>query len=293
MVSICIPAYENPSSLNRLLMSIDRQTYNEYEIIITDDSRDDKVSELVAEFYKAKKNVTYKYEKNEKQLGPTANTNHAISFAKGDYIKIMHHDDYFEKENSLALLVEMLEKSGAAIAFSGTLETEYDGDAVVKSEARCISAIEESQLKNSVQNLFLVNMIGAPSATLIRRNLLVSNNIQMDESLKWLVDIDYYWRILEINPNYVFSKEPLINIGRMQTQVTKTCLDDEDLIFSETRYVYTKYKLGSNERHVRYICTMGAKYHKKYNNYKGTGISYSQYLSYKIRYNIRRILKIL
>lgn len=37
-VSICIPAYNNGQAVRRLLSSVEKQTFKDYEVIITDDS---------------------------------------------------------------------------------------------------------------------------------------------------------------------------------------------------------------------------------------------------------------
>ena len=46
-ISICIPAYQRTAFLKRLLDSIKIQTYSNYEVVITDDSPDFDVKELV------------------------------------------------------------------------------------------------------------------------------------------------------------------------------------------------------------------------------------------------------
>jgi len=48
-VSICIPAYNNEPSVRRLLESIERQNFKDYEVIITDDSVTDGIKKLAEE----------------------------------------------------------------------------------------------------------------------------------------------------------------------------------------------------------------------------------------------------
>ena len=45
-VSICIPAYNNVNEVKRLLESIFLQRFKNYEIILTDDSTNNEISEL-------------------------------------------------------------------------------------------------------------------------------------------------------------------------------------------------------------------------------------------------------
>jgi len=46
-VSICVPAYQRPELLKRLLDSILVQEYTRYEVVVTDDSPGTTVSDLI------------------------------------------------------------------------------------------------------------------------------------------------------------------------------------------------------------------------------------------------------
>ena len=61
-VSICIPTFGQPDHLNNLLDSIFHQSYDEYEIIITDDTRDNSVYDIVTKY---NENGKIKYFKNK------------------------------------------------------------------------------------------------------------------------------------------------------------------------------------------------------------------------------------
>lgn len=71
-VSICIPAYNNEQSVRRLLASVEKQIFQDYEVIITDDSTGDGIGKL------AKEKGYVKYYKNPVPLGAAANWNEAI-----------------------------------------------------------------------------------------------------------------------------------------------------------------------------------------------------------------------
>jgi glycosyltransferase involved in cell wall biosynthesis len=49
-ISICIPAYKRTNYLKRLLDSIVLQNFHDFEVIISDDSNDNSVSELIHDF---------------------------------------------------------------------------------------------------------------------------------------------------------------------------------------------------------------------------------------------------
>jgi glycosyltransferase involved in cell wall biosynthesis len=98
-ISICIPAYKNASYLDVLLRSIESQTFRNYEVIVSDDSQDDEV-EILCKHYSTK--FSLQYHKNSPAKGSPANWNMVISLAKGEWIKMMHDDDWFAGKASLA-----------------------------------------------------------------------------------------------------------------------------------------------------------------------------------------------
>lgn len=107
LISICVPAYKNVVYLERLLGSIQSQTFHDFEVVITDDSPDNAVSELI-DRYKAM--LPIRYFRNDVALGSPANWNAAIGHAKGQWIKIMHDDDWFADGQVWASLLKQQRK---------------------------------------------------------------------------------------------------------------------------------------------------------------------------------------
>ena len=80
-VSICIPTYKQVDYLRKTLDSVLLQDFHDYELIISDDSSDDSVENLLREFdFKGKLN----YFRNSVALGSPANWNYSIKQAKGE-----------------------------------------------------------------------------------------------------------------------------------------------------------------------------------------------------------------
>lgn len=252
-VSICIPAYNNRTGVERLLESVESQTFRDFEVIITDDSDGDEIRRL------AEQKDYVQYHKNDRQLGATANWNAAIAASSGQYIKIMHHDDWFTTPDSLASFVEMMEASpDADLVFSGSRQVEGES-----SYDRHISEADVSLIREDFRNLFLGNTIGAPSAVMIRRrewNKGGGPSQQMgeaglyDEALTWLVDMEYYMGILKRNPVFVYTEQPLVSIGISAGQLTERCREDLALHVREYRHIYQKYGLQSHRVCQKKLC---------------------------------------
>lgn len=118
-VSICIPAYNNAAEVKRLLESIRMQTFRDLEIILTDDSTNEEIAELV----KSSGWEDIRYIHNEKPLGHIFNWNKSLSEAQGEYIKIMFSDDWFTAPDSLEKMVSLLDRAPeASLAFCGTMQ---------------------------------------------------------------------------------------------------------------------------------------------------------------------------
>lgn len=266
-VSICIPAYNNVKSVERLLESISRQDYTDYEIIITDDSGDEGVYELV------KDRQDIRYYKNAERLGATANWNEAMSRCDGEYVKIMHHDDWFSDTSSLGKLVRMLhEHPDADMVFCGTKQVEGE-----KSYDRHISCEDAERIRTDYRNLYLGNTIGAPSATLYRRTAG-----SYDESLTWLVDMEFYMNILKKTPALVYTEEPLISIGVSKDQLTEACIRNQKINIEEYGYIYNKYHLSEGKAYRDKLIRVLIDNNASYETAKGFDISWREYIRSKL-----------
>jgi glycosyltransferase involved in cell wall biosynthesis len=201
-VSICIPTYCQVDFLRQTLNSIVEQKYTDYEIIISDDSPNDSVKNLLLEFNFGKK---LHYFSNNISLGSPENWNEAIRKANGEYIKILHHDDKLAHSNALGEFVRMLDNNpNADFGFSASRVEDIQSKSIREHRP----TTKQLQMMSTMpEKLFLGNYIGAPSATIYRRKAAMD----YDNRMKWLVDIDFYIRVLQRNKNFSYNPEILIS----------------------------------------------------------------------------------
>ncbi len=230
LISICIPAYKNIDFVRRLLDSITIQTFKDFEVIISDDSPDDSIQNLIKE-YQSKFKIAYY--KNLVPLGTPANWNYSIAKASGEWIKLMHDDDWFADKDTLNEFADVAKfnKHKDTFIFSGFNEIKIDR---LKSKY-IIGAIEKKLLRKSPLNLLKKNFIGHPSTTLIKNNILQ----WYDENTKWVVDIEFYIRYLK-NASFVAIDKALINIGINNQQVTKEAFKNPNIEIPENIYLLKK-----------------------------------------------------
>jgi len=233
LISICIPSYKRLNYLKRLLDSIAVQSFKNFEVVITDDSPDDSVHELV-QLYKDK--FSLQYYKNQPALGTPANWNSAISKATGEWIKLMHDDDWFATSESLQQFADNTTKGSKFIFSAFILEYEEKRPA---SKAIYFPGAKGKQLINEPLILMASNIIGQPSVTMVHKSI----NVLYDERLKWRVDIDFYIRVLAEEKSFTYIPAPIICISINEGQVTNDCFENPYVELPEGLLVIKKYGL--------------------------------------------------
>lgn len=231
-VSICIPTYNQVEYLKKCIQSILVQDYLDYEIVISDDSTNDTVKSYIDSLGL---NEKISYYRNSPSLGTPENWNHSISKAQGKYIKVLHHDDFFTETNSLAQFVSLLENNPKSdFGFSATLVWNIKTN---KKSIHTCTLNQLAKLKNEYHYLFFKNLIGAPSATIYRKEMAV----KFDNTFKWLVDIDFYISALTKNNSVQYIDKPLIcTVHGMETQVTQQIEYDRQIQISEHVLLFSK-----------------------------------------------------
>ena len=102
--SIIIPTFNRAELLNKLLLSLNNQTYKFFEIIICDDGSTDNTREIVNN-HKSNLDITYVCQQNTG--GPATPRNIGISIAKFDWLCFLDSDDDWS-QNKLARLREYI-----------------------------------------------------------------------------------------------------------------------------------------------------------------------------------------
>ena len=125
-VSICIPTYNRPNLICKLLDSILSQTYENYEVIITDNSDNIKTKELIESNYNDKR---IRYFKNESNLGMGGNTIRALSFVSGEFLTFTPDDDVWVDKDKLNKQVYFLSQNKSInLVYTNAMSIDYDGN---------------------------------------------------------------------------------------------------------------------------------------------------------------------
>jgi glycosyltransferase involved in cell wall biosynthesis len=222
MFSICIPTYEMHGEGERLLTrSFDmllKQTYKDFEVVVSDNSQDSVIENLCKNPKYQTLNIRYaKYAKR----GISPNTNNSMRMATGTYIKILHMDDYLYGENALLDIVNNLK---GAWMVTGCAHDAGDG-----------KIINEHYPTYNKYVYLGKNTIGNPSVLTIKND----SPLMFDERLVWLCDCDHFRRYYDTfgEPTILNKVNVIIGSGKHQTTSSITRM----LVMKERLYVWLKY----------------------------------------------------
>jgi glycosyltransferase involved in cell wall biosynthesis len=221
LVSICIPAYKKPEFITRCLNSIITQDYKNVEIIISDDSPDQTIKAVSDKF---SKDLNIRYFHNSVPLKTPANWNNAIDKGNGAYYLLMHQDDWFASPEALGEYISAMGFTGADFIFGQNMGEDEEGNKVVFQNADVLP-----DLYSSPGYLMVRNVVGPPSNVMVKRSIAE----RYGDGLIWLVDIEFYMRLLSKGFKYSYVNKHLVNIGLHKDQTTVFVRENNAIILKE------------------------------------------------------------
>jgi len=227
LLSICIPTYEmNGLGSNFLRHSFEilkKQSFKDFEVIISDHSNDDQVKNLCDQYLNV---LDIKYYRNPDERGnSSANLNNSIKNASGTLIKILFQDDFLFDNNSLQATVDNFD---------------------LEKDSWMVSACEHSKDGETFYRPFYPkynhkihlgkNTISSPSVLTIKN----SSPLLFDENLIWLMDCDYYRRYYDtFGEPKILNKTTVANrVGKHQISNT---LATSTVKIEEKKYIAKKF----------------------------------------------------
>lgn len=119
LISVIVLSYKNVQYMNECLASIFFQTYDNIELIVTNDGAEEFDEQAVSQYVNQKRTDSIKrlvINKNEKNVGTVKHCNIALNLTSGDYVMFIACDDVYSNNEVIANLVK-----GFDIAPAGTM----------------------------------------------------------------------------------------------------------------------------------------------------------------------------
>ncbi len=128
LISVCMPVYNGENFIIEAIESVLNQSYNNFEIIISDDCSKDKTEEICRSFTAKDKRISYI--RQEKNIGANENYNYVRQIARGVYFTQLAQDDLLEKD-FLKITSKYLDSHPNCIIVTGDFESiDQDGNKI-------------------------------------------------------------------------------------------------------------------------------------------------------------------
>jgi len=157
-----------------------QQTFTDFEVVISDHSEDDDIENLCNSWSSM---MNIKYFRNSNGRGKIApNMNNAIENSRGLFIKMLFQDDFLYDTDSLQIIADSI------------AENQDKGWFITA----CVHTDDRVTMYDRMTPYYHdriyagVNTISCPSVLTIRNEY---TKPKFDETLNWLVDVDYYKRL--------------------------------------------------------------------------------------------------
>lgn len=195
-VSIVIPTYNRREDVLECLLSLKRQDYPNYEIIVVDNASTDGTAEAIKQRFPDMKLV-----KSQKNLGVTGGRNLGAKHANGDYVLFLDHDTVVDGRMLFELTSVM--HNDSSIGLAGPIVYYYDDPRRIWAAGTSISlisgrisfnfadAIDHGQFNNTMEVQVL------PAALLVKKEVL--NKVEPFDDTFFAVyeDTDFCFRVRE------------------------------------------------------------------------------------------------
>ena len=125
LVSIITPAFNSEKFIAETIMSVQNQTYRNWEMIIVDDCSTDKTAEIIRSFQEKDSRIIYL--RNESNKGSAYSRNIALQKAKGKWIAFLDSDDIWRPEK-LEKQIEFMLKNNHNFSYTNYCEIDENSN---------------------------------------------------------------------------------------------------------------------------------------------------------------------
>lgn len=227
LFSVVIPTYNNLELFVNAIQSVLAQTLRNFEIVVSDDS----TTADIEKYCKKLNDSRLRYFRRPDRNGAVANWNTGLNLAVGKNIIVLHHDEEFVSTLYLERLRKELENNDLII--SDIRVSFPDGS----SRKGRINGLIKKKMLSMPSTQLIINSIGPCACVAFRRELMQP----FDQNLTWLVDTEWYYRLLKSATSAKYQPELIIRSNSGHADQITLNIDINQKNHQDIRYLRTKY----------------------------------------------------
>ena len=243
--SIIIPVYNVEKYIERCLLSILKQDYSDYEIIVVDDGSKDRSGAICDKFAQKYENITVIHIPNS---GVSNARNTALAKARGEYVWFIDSDDYIET-NALEIIESHIEKyDNMDLLIFDAIVVNEEGRELgrITCNLPCGQSMKFETHKNFVfANTSLWNRI-------YRTEIIRNNQLLFEHNITIAEDLLFNYKYLLECQNVYYEKDALYYYLQRKNSAMSGAGKNKDVlkVFESLIFYYkenSKYTLYKNE----------------------------------------------
>jgi len=217
LISIIIPVYNRASIIGETIISIQKQTYKNWECIIVDDGSDDTTIEIVTAFAKADTRIKLFKRPENLIKGANACRNYGFKKSKGAYINWFDSDDIMF-ETHIEEKVLAIEKDESIELCACENQNFYENNGTYTYDK--INTIKEENLLKEfiLRKQFIQTGCGLWKRTFLETHF--TEQLLFDEQLSQSQDYDFYARALYYKPKLKIINKVLFGFRRGNASIS-------------------------------------------------------------------------
>ena len=203
--SFIIPIYNCAKYILKCVEGIHNIGIEGYEIILINDGSLDDSDQICQRIMKSDKKIKYHYQKNK---GVSVARNQGISMANGDYMVFLDVDDTIDSEKMKSIL-NILEKEDIDMAIYGLSFDYYYHEKIYRRDElkTPLSGMKTSDIwRHYIVDLYDANSLSPIWNKIIKRNILVENNLRFREDMFLYEDLEFSLRCMACCNEIYFSQ---------------------------------------------------------------------------------------
>jgi len=220
-VSVCLPTYNRSALLREAMQSVLSQTFEDWELIVSDNASTDDTEQTVRAFADSR----IRYSRQPQNRGQVPNYNHCLSLARGEYITIFSDDDLMLSEN-LASKVAVLDRHpNVGLVYSKYHVIDATGE-ITMADTNWGHGVERTMDSNAGRIEVLSargNLVNSPTA--VFRRACYERLGGFTSRLRFAFDYEYWLKIAALY-EVAFLARPLIKWRLHPGTVTNMNLGD-------------------------------------------------------------------
>jgi glycosyltransferase involved in cell wall biosynthesis len=205
-VSVVMPSYNHAPFVGQSIHSVLSQSFDDFELIITDDGSTDGSQDVIGSFTDPR----ISFEAFPENRGASEALNRCIARAHGEFVAVISSDDYF-LPSKLERQVAILGAAPELAAVFGLPEFVDERGAALPPEHNAFAELFSSQRANRfgwLRHFFLYDNALCHPTVMVRRRIYDELG-RYDVGLRQLPDLDMWVRVCAHHPIRVVD-EPLI-----------------------------------------------------------------------------------